>query len=467
MPTFRYTSVNGHKPGANGAPGLTPIGAGGGGVGGGSAGAGVIEAPDRPAAVRLLMQKGITPMSVEALDAAGAGRKPGDQRARADTVAAVATAADVVTATVAAARGDAVSASGRTVEAVSRRRQGMSLPDTASFIRELATALQAGLPLVPALRTLAKQGRTPAQKVMLEHLIAKVEQGSTLADAAASWGRPFSDLLVSLIRAGEASGKLGDVLHQGADLLERDVALRRSLMSATLYPAILMVLTFAAITIITTVIVPQVLKPFAGKLGQLPLPMRIINGFAETVGTYWWAILAVIALGAVLWQRARSTEPSRTAIDAAALKLPLFGLLIRDALVARFTRTLGTLVSAGLPVLQALRLTGATITNKAMQAAVMKVCDEVAAGKTIAEPLEKAGMFPPLLVQIVSLGERSGRLPELLRSAANSLDGRTEARVKVVTNVLPPVLIVIVATIVGGVVAAIILTLLQMQDAVG
>ncbi|MGD9689252.1 MAG: type II secretion system F family protein [Phycisphaerales bacterium] len=450
MPSFRYTSINGQA-----------------GAGNGAGASGVIDAPDRPAAVRILLGKGITPISVEAMNGAAAagGREPRPGEAQAAKLKNEATTAGP--AAPHAVPGSAEAAVKESGGGIQLRRSAMSLSETASFIRELATAIQAGLPLVPALRTLGKQGRTPAQKAMLGHLIERVEQGSTLAAAAQSWGKPFGELLVSLIRAGESSGKLGEVLDQAAELLDRDVALRRSLMSATLYPAILTVLTFGAITVVTTVIVPQVLKPFQGQFHRLPLPMKIINGFAEGVGAYWWAILAVAAAAGVLWQRARQTEPSRTKIDALILKLPLFGAVVRDALVARFTRTLGTLVSAGLPVLQALRLTGATITNRAMQGAVMDVCDQVAAGKTIAEPLERSGLFPALLIQIVGLGERSGRLPELLRSAATALDGRTEARMKVITSVLPPILIVIVALLVGGVVAAIILTLLEMQNAVG
>jgi len=272
--------------------------------------------------------------------------------------------------------------------------------------------------------------------------------------------------VVSLVRAGEASGKLGDVLHQCADLLEKDVALRRTIAAATLYPAILTLLVTAAIIVMVTVIIPRVLAPIAAGGKQLPLPTRIVQGAADFFGGYWW-LLALIAFGmAVAWKQARAQPATREKIDRMILRLPLFGPVIRDAMVARFTRTLGTLVRAGLPVLSALRLTGATLTNKAMQSAVVSVCDEVAAGKTIADPLERAGLFPPLLVQIVSLGERSGRLPELLIQAAGSMDERTQAKVKILTGILPSILIVIVACVVGGVVAAIILPLLEMQDAI-
>jgi len=344
-------------------------------------------------------------------------------------------------------------------------RKAMSLGETASFIRELATAVQAGLPIVPALRTLAKSGRTERQRAMLGHLITEVESGKTLHQAFASWGKPFNELIISLTKAGEVSGKLAEVLTQAADLLERDLKLRRSVLAATLYPVILLVLAAIAITIVTTVIVPKILEPLKGQNITLPLPTQLVQGFANFVGSYWWAIAIVIALTMLIISRLRQMAGPRLWMDTLFIKVPLAGPIIRDAAVARFTRTLGTLVKSGLPVLTALRLTSQTMTNAALRKGVNQVCDEVAGGKTIAEPLEKVGIFPPLLIQIVSLGERSGKLPDLLTQAAGSLEDRTETRVKVLTTVLPPMLVVMVACVIGVVVAAILLPLLEMQDA--
>ncbi|MCW5764521.1 MAG: type II secretion system F family protein [Phycisphaeraceae bacterium] len=434
MPTFRYKSSSQS-----------------------AGGAGVIDAPDRAAAVRLLVGRGITPAAVEALDGPVPEPKPSPAKGSAGQNGR---AGQAQSPTAPQARPSAS-------PAPTRRGRAMNLGETASFIRELATATQAGLPLVPALRTLAKSGRTPAQSAMLAHLIERVEQGTALAEACRSWGKPFDELVVNLIRAGEVSGRLTDVLHQCADLLEKDLELRRSIMGATLYPAILTVLVGAAVVVVTTFIVPQVLKPLKGQNIVLPLPTRIVEGFAGFMSTYWWLVMGAIAALILAWSRARATPGPRLVIDRTILATPVLGPLVRDALVARFTRTLGTLVKAGLPVLSALRLTAATITNHAMRGAVNVVCDQVAAGKTIAEPLERTGLFPPLLVQIVSLGERSGRLPDLLTQAAGALEGRTETRVKIFTTILPPLLIVMLAVIVGCVVAAIILPLLQMQDAVG
>ncbi|MFN8815320.1 MAG: type II secretion system F family protein [bacterium] len=428
--------------------------------------AGVIDAPDRPTAVRMLVARGITPGAVEPTGTAkpaakSAAKSPPAPKPAPSKARTAAEQAGLPGAEPAATEAPAAAPA----TAAPRGRAAMGLSDMASFIRELATAVQAGLPIVPALRTLGKSGRNAAQSAMLAHLIAEVETGRTLAQACTAWGKPFNELTINLIRAGEASGKLGDVLHQAADLLERELQLRRTLLQATLYPVILLGLVSIAIVIVTTVIVPQILEPLKGQNITLPLPTRMVQGFAWFVGSYWWAIAGALGAAFLLLTRAHRQPESRLAIDRFILRLPLFGPLVRDASVARFTRTLGTLVRSGLPVLTGLRLTGATMTNHALRQAISGVCDEVSGGKTIAEPLEKTGVFPPLLVQIVSLGERSGKLPELLGQAADSLEGRTQSRIKVLTTILPPILVVLVACVVGVVVAAILLPLLEMQDA--
>lgn len=447
----------------------------------GSVGAGgTVDAPDRATALRQLMAGGVVPATLEPARAreARAAARSGDDAGKSDRNGGASTngtRGDAASGAVlksggangagaAPSRGAGLAALSKSVR---RGRSSMSLGDTASFLRELATAVQAGLPLVPALRTLARSGRTEAQQKMLAHMIERVEQGQPLAEACRTWGKPFGELLVNLLKAGEASGRLGDVLHQASDLLEREVALRRSLSGALIYPAMLAVLGAAALVIVTVFIVPAIIKPMEAANVQLPLITRIVVGVTNVILSFWWAILAVVAVAIVGWSRAWANPASRFVIDRSALRLPMIGSLLRDAAVARFTRTLGTLVRAGLPVLTALRLTAATLTNAAMRSAMENVCDQVAAGRTIAEPLEKCGLFPPLLVQIVSLGERSGKLPELLQQAATSLDARTESRVKVFTQVLPPLLVVVLAVLIGFVIAAILLALLQMQDAVG
>ncbi|MBA4119976.1 MAG: hypothetical protein C0513_04655 [Isosphaera sp.] len=440
MPTFRYTTLASDPPAT-------------------------LDAPDRASALRDLAARGVVPASVEQLTERAARAALSAQSGPAQS-GLVQPGSDQLGSDRA---GPAQAGAGARASAQPGRARGrvMSLPETASFIRELATALQAGLPLVPALRTLGKAGRTPKQIAMLGHLIAQVEQGASLAEACRSWGRPFDELIISLVRAGEASGKIADVLHQAADLLEKRLALRDSIRSATLYPAILLVLVSIAIAVVTTVIVPQVLGPLAKQGIPLPLPTRIVKGVADGFASYWWALAALAACAVFVWARLRAAPASRLAIDRASLRLPLFGPLVRDAAVARFVRTLGTLVRSGLPVLQALKLTSGTLGNTAMRRAVEGVCDQVQGGKTIAGPLEATGIFPPLLVQIVALGERSGKLSELLGQAAGALERRAQTRVQTITTVLPPLLIVVLASAVGCVVAAIILPLLSLQEAIG
>jgi len=342
----------------------------------------------------------------------------------------------------------------------------MSLPETAAFIRELGTALSAGLPLVPALRTLARVRRTPAQSRMLAHLIEKVEHGSTLADAMRTWGKPFDELIVNLVRAGEASGRLSDVLTQAADLLDRSLAMRRAITGALVYPAFLFALVLIAVVVLVTFIMPMVLKTIEGTGVKLPWSTLALKAMADFVSGYWWLIAALGVLAGFGWRRLRARASTRLAMDGLALRLPLVGPMLTEAAVARLTRTLSTLVRAGLPVLGGLRLTSATITNSALRKALAGVAEEVSAGKTIAEPLERCGYFPPLLVQIVSLGERSGKLPELLAQAAGALEERTAVRVRVFTEALKPILILIVAGVVGFVIASILFALLAIQDSI-
>jgi type II secretory pathway component PulF len=406
------------------------------------AGTATIEAPDRAAAVRELLRQGITPVAVEAVAAAPAEVETSQGAPLSRTGGK------------AAARGSFQLA------------RTMSRVEMAAFMRELATAVQAGLPLVQGLRTIARQGRTERQRAMLESVIHEVEHGRSLADAAASWGKPFDDLTINMIRAGDVSGRLGEVLMQCADLLDKDVKLRRSILSATLYPMILLGLIVVAIIVVVTWIVPSVVKNMQGQIAVLPLPTRIVMGVADFFGTFWWVIIPVLLICGLVLKRTYDQPAPRLWVDTKLLRVPVLGRLLRDVAVARFTRTLGTLTSAGIPVLTALRVTKGTLSNRAMEGVIDEVCEQVAGGRTIAEPMERSGFFPPMLVQIVNLGERSGKLDEMLNQAAGAFEDRTENSVKLFTTALPPVLVMVMAVVVGFVILSILLPILQMQEAI-
>lgn len=387
----------------------------------------LLEAPDRAAAVRLLVQAGRAPSRVE----------PAESTDRPHSTHQT------------------------------PRRPRLTSSQASTLIRELATALSAGLPLVAALRTIAHSVRTTSVRDALAEIIERVEQGSPLSEALAHDTTRFSPLVLSLVRAGEASGRLSDVLEHAADLLERERALRSTIMGVLIYPAIVAAAVIIAVVIVVTFIVPRVLAAVAGQLVTLPLPTRIVQAAADFALHRWWILLLVAAAFAALIARARAHQPTRLKLDAALLSTPVVGPVIQDVAVARFARTFSTLLAAGLPVVAALRLTRGSLGNTAMQHAIERVTEEVQAGRTIADPLERARWFPPLLVQVVALGEQTGKLDEMLAHAARAFDRRTEHSIRLLTTVLPPILIVILAAVVGFVVLAILLPLIELQESIG
>ncbi|MFZ4429139.1 MAG: type II secretion system F family protein, partial [Phycisphaerales bacterium] len=221
-----------------------------------------------------------------------------------------------------------------------------------------------------------------------------------------------------------------------------------------------------------TFIVPNILKQLAGQATELPWPTRVVQWVGDFFGSMWFGIVPgwlasaiIVGLAVLAARRYYETPEGRLAVDVRLMQAPLLGRLLKDVAVARFTRTLGTLTAAGIPILAALRVTKGTLGNRAMERVIDEVAEQVTAGKTIAEPMEKSGYFPPMLVQVVNLGERSGKLDQMLSNAAKAFEERTEQSVKLFTTALPPVLVVGLACVVGFVVMAILLALLQVQDA--
>ncbi|NOG55768.1 MAG: hypothetical protein HND57_15815 [Planctomycetes bacterium] len=431
---------------------------------GGQATSGTIEAADRAEAVRLLSRRGEVPTSVSVSSSAASGKRDGGGKSRAPAARSNGASTGV-------RAGKAGTRAGQPrgqadVESV-HRGGGMGRGELASFIREIATALEAGLPLMNALRAVAHQAYTPRQRAILQHLMSRIEAGRSFAQAASEWGSPFNHMIVGMIRAGEASGRLDEVMLQLADLLDNDTETRRSVVGALVYPAILIVLLVIGVTVIVTVIIPRVLQIFEGEFDKLPLPTRIVHGAAMFMTHYWLLILAGVVLAVVVARWAMSNPVTRLEIDRFVLKLPVVGPLLRDVSVGRFTRTLGTLMGSGIPVIDSLSITRDTLGNRAMEAVIDDVVEQVRSGKSIADPMEKSGYFPPLLIQIIGLGERSGRLDTMLTQAANSLDRKTRSSIKIFTAVLPPLIVVVMALVVGFVLAAVLLPLIEMQSAIG
>jgi len=411
---------------------------------------GVLTASDRQEAVRKLLNQGETATEIV----------PDDGKA------AVQRAASAGAAALKASSTDGLDFS--SLFSIGRSgRPSLRRSEMATLIRELATALEAGLPLMQSLRTVRRQASGRAMPVILDHLIERVEAGDPLHAAAKEYGPPFDDMIVGMLGAADASGEMSGILHQLADLLERSVELRREVMGATIYPAIVAGLIIFSIIILVTVLVPKLIAPLQAELGDLPWPTVTVLGVANFISAYWFYLLLAIAavvFGARAWLR---VPANRFRFDLYKLKTPLLGRLLRDVAVARFTRTLGTLTAAGLPILQALRITKNTLANAALQSAIEEVESKVTGGKSLADPLERSGLFPPLLVQVVNLGERSGRLESMLLHAATAFDRQVQSSIKLFTKVLPPVMLIVMASIAGFVLAAILLPLLELQSIAG
>ena len=406
MPSFRYECINKD----------------------GSATTGALNAPDKAEAMRLIRDRGLTPINVE------------------------------------------LNTSGRGASLMGRRspRPTIKRSELANFVRELATALEAGLPLMQAMRTVREQARGPAMPVILDFLIERVEAGTPLFSAAKEYGDPFDDLVIGMFRAADASGRMDEVLHQLASLLDRSIELKREIVGAVVYPLIVAGLLAVSTVVLVTVILPMLMKPIENQPNFImPWPTAFLLGVASLVGTWWWAI-ALIVVGSLLGYKKWSSSPTnQRRIDLFLLRTPLVGRLLKDVAVARFTRTLGTLASAGIPILSALNIVRDTLGNTVLMDAIDEVQEKVTTGQSLAAPLEKSGHFPPLLIQIVNMGERSGRLETMLIHAANAFDRQVDQTLKVFMKALPPLLLVIMACLVGFVLTAILLPMLEMQSAIG
>ena len=257
-------------------------------------------------------------------------------------------------------------------------------------------------------------------------------------------------------------------MHQLADLLDRSVELRREVIGATIYPLIVAGLIGVSIIIAVTFLLPRLLAPMLSQPdAEIAFPTRVLLGFAGFMASWWWLVLGGAGAGFLLFRRWVSVRANRRRVDLLLLRTPVVGPLLRDVAVARFTRTLGTLVAAGLPILSALRIVRDTLGNVVLMEAVDGVQEKVTTGQSLAEPLEKCGFFPPLLVQIVNIGERSGRLEPMLLHAAVAFDRQVNTSLKVFTKLLPPVLLVFMALVAAFVLAGILLPLLDMQNNLG
>ena len=331
------------------------------------------------------------------------------------------------------------------------------------FTRQLATLIDAGLPLLRGLNVLAKQEKDSVLKNAINKLADSVQSGSTFSEGLAQHPRLFNDLYVNMVRAGELGGVLEVVLTRLAEFQEKAQKVKNKVVAAMVYPIIVLLLAMAIMTFLLIFIVPKFETIFHDMLGDKPLPT--ITLFVISVSSFMqnhWAILLGTMVGVIaIYKLSARTRAGRAVIDRVKLRAPLFGDLIRKTSISRFSRTLGTLVTSGVPILQALNITRETAGNIVIARAISQVHDSVKEGESIVQPLEASGAFPPMVISMIDVGEETGQLPEMLLKIAEVYDDEVDNSVAALTSLLEPIMIVLLALIVGTIVIALFMPLIS------
>ena len=343
---------------------------------------------------------------------------------------------------------------------------GVSTRDIVIFTRQFATMINSGLPLVQSLDILAEQTENQALRKTIQEVLYDVESGHTLADAMRRHPKIFTDLFVNMVAAGEAGGILDTILLRLAVFLEKSDALRRKIKGAMVYPAVIFTVAAAAIVILLVFVIPTFQQMFESAGIPLPLPTRIVIAMSAFLQSWWWAVAAAIVAIAVIFRQFYRTSGGELVVDRTLLALPILGDVQRKAAVARFTRTLGTLVSSGVSILEGLEITARTAGNRVIHAAVMGSRASIAGGETIAGPLKESGVLPPMVVQMINVGEQTGGLDEMLTKIADFYDDEVDAAVEVLLSAMEPIMIVVLGVIVGGMIVAMYLPIFDMINAV-
>jgi general secretion pathway protein F len=339
--------------------------------------------------------------------------------------------------------------------------------DIAVMTRQLATLIGAGIPLVESLTALVEQVEKEKLKKVLSKVRERVNEGASLADAIGDHPKVFAPLYVNMVRAGESSGTLDLVLSRLADFTEHQVRLRSKVMGAMMYPIIMIIVGIIIVSVLFVVVVPKITKIFDNLKSTLPLPTQILIGTSNFIKNYWWLILIVVVGTTFLLLRYFRTERGRLRWDQFVLRLPIFGPLIRMIAIARFTKTLATLLASGVPILTALNIVKNVLGNKVLEAVIDEARVSIQEGESIAAPLKRSGQFPPIVTHMIAIGEKSGELESMLTNVANAYDSQVEAKINTLTSLLEPIMIVCMGGVVGFIVFSILLPILKMNQALG
>jgi type IV pilus assembly protein PilC len=352
-------------------------------------------------------------------------------------------------------------------ENVSFMQPKVTSKDIVIFTRQFSTMIDAGLPLVQGLTILAEQTENKTLKKILQQVTKDVEGGASLAEALKRHPNVFDNLFVNLVAAGEVGGILDTILQRLAAYIEKAEKLKSKIKGAMTYPAVVVVIAILVISVILVFVIPVFEDMFASFGSALPLPTQLVVNMSRFLkGNVLYIIGALILIG-VLFKQYRKSKGGRKATDALALKLPVFGTLLKKVAVARFTRTLGTMISSGVPILDALEIVAKTSGNVILEEVIFEVRASIAEGQTIAEPLSEAGIFPSMVIQMISVGEATGALDNMLEKIAIFYDDEVDVAVEALTSMLEPLLMLFLGGSIGGLVIAMYLPIFEMAAAMG
>ncbi|MBF0125635.1 MAG: type II secretion system F family protein [Magnetococcales bacterium] len=335
------------------------------------------------------------------------------------------------------------------------------------FTRQLATMVGAGLPLVSCFDLASKGAENKTLQDVTLRVKADIESGTTLTDALSKEPTMFDELFINLVQAGEQSGILETVLNRLAIYKEKTAALRAKVKSAMTYPIAVLVIAFIITGVLMVFVVPTFAELFQGFGAELPMPTRVVIAISEWAQANWWLVLLIIGAGSYSFSRMYKTNKRfHYQMDKLALKLPVFGMILRKSSVARFARTFGTMIAAGTPILDSLENVARTAGNKIVEEAVMNARSSISEGRTLTEPLASSGIFPPMVTQMIGIGESTGNLEVMLEKVADFYEAEVDRAVDNLTALLEPMILVILGVLIGGLVVAMYLPIFQMGSVV-
>ncbi len=409
-----------------------------------------LEADSQPAAIEKIRNMGLTPKAI------------GIVKEGADATAAPAKAE--------AKPAKKKSSMNTSIKLPKFMRGSVKTKDLMVFTRQLATLVDAGLPLTRSLRVLHRQMTNEALKDALAGMLETVETGNTFSESLGNYPKIFNNLYVNMVKAGEAGGVLETVLNRLAEFMEKAEKIKNKVKGAMTYPIVVLIAAFGIVAFLMVAVIPkfqQIFSDLMGDDGQMPALTQFVIDLAEWVQAYWLFGIALIG-GSVALIKIFFKTPVGTAVrDRLAINMPVFGDLTRKTVVARLTRTLGTLLSSGVPVLQALGIVKDTTGNVVVAKALQTVHDSVKEGEGMTKPLGASGVFPPMVVSMVEVGEETGALPEMLIRVANTYDDEVDNAVAAMTSIIEPIMIIFLAVVVGGIVIAMFMPLITIVGNIG